>query len=99
MPLEALRDDDANGTYDRLEPGKSFVVTQSARLENTFSLSWKCFPGRSYKIQSCQDLLETSWADLPGVLITAGSADLTASCDLVIAPADTKCFFRVVLVP
>lgn len=99
IPVEALRDDDANGTYDRLEPGKSFVITQPARAGNTFALSWKCFPGRSYKIQSWSDLMGTSWADVSGVLVTAGSADLSANCELPISPTDAKRFFRVVLVP
>lgn len=99
IPLEALRDDDANGTYDRLEPGKSFVITQSAWAAGSFSISWKCFPGRSYKIQSCTDLLETSWVDVSGVLVTAGPTDLTASCELTISLTDTNRFFRVVLAP
>ncbi len=99
IPIEALRDDDANGTYDRLEPGKNFVITQSGRAGNTFSLSWNCYPGRSYRIQSCTDLLETSWIDVPEVLVTAGPTDLTSSCEFPVSPADANRFFRVVLVP
>jgi hypothetical protein len=99
IPIEALRDEDANGTYDRLESGKSFVVTQSARAGNTFSLTWKCFPGRSYKIQTSDNLLGDSWTEVPGVLVTAGATDLEANQNLLLDPLDAKRFFRVMLVP
>jgi hypothetical protein len=32
IPLEALRDEDANGIYDRLESGKRFVISSSGRV-------------------------------------------------------------------
>ncbi|MEO8615146.1 MAG: hypothetical protein ABI600_08405 [Luteolibacter sp.] len=99
MPLEALRDEDANGIYDRLEPGKGFVITQSARTAGIFTINWKCFPGRSYKIQSSANLITGSWTDVPGVLVIAGAADLNVSHDLILTPLDTKRFFRVMLVP
>jgi hypothetical protein len=99
IPLEALRDEDANGVYDRLEPGKGFVITASGRGANTFSLTWQCFPGRSYSIQTSEDLTNTSWVDVPGSTVTAGAADLTASRILNLNPAESRRFFRVMLVP
>jgi hypothetical protein len=99
MPIEALRDEDANGTYDRLESGKGFLITQSERTGNTFSMTWKCFPGRSYKIQTSDSLSNSSWTDVPGVLVTAGATDLEANQNLPLDPLETMRFFRVMLVP
>jgi hypothetical protein len=99
IPLEALRDEDANGVYDRLEPGKDFVITQSSRAGNTFSITWKCFPGRSYQIQTSDDLSSGSWSDVPEGLVAASATALSASHDVALNPADLKRFFRVMLVP
>ncbi len=99
FPLEALRDEDANGTYDRLEPGKGFVISASARSAGTFSITWNCFPGRSYRIQTSDDLSEGSWTDVPGALVSAGGGDLSLSREVPVDSADPKGFFRVMLLP
>ena len=99
IPIEALRDDDANGTFDRLESGKGFTITRSERTGNIFSLTWKCFPGRTYRIQSCVDLLESTWVDVSGGNVTAGPTDLEANHELPVDPAESRRFYRVVLGP
>lgn len=99
IPIEALRDEDANGIYDRLEPGKNFLISRSERTGNTFSLTWNCFPGRSYKIQTSDRLSNGSWTEIPGVLVTAGASDLQANQNLLLDPLEDRRFFRVMLVP
>lgn len=98
IPLEALRDEDANGTYDRLEPGIGFVVTSSGRTGDNFAISWNCFPGRSYKIQTSETLAGGSWTDVPGATFTAGSSEMSASLNIALNPAEPMRFFRVVLI-
>lgn len=99
IPLEALRDEDANGVFDRLEPNHGFVLTQSGRTGDQFNLTWNCFPGRSYKIQSSDTLAGGSWTDVPGATVTAGATDLSASIGVPINPADPRRFYRVFLIP
>lgn len=99
IPIEALRDEDANGTYDLLEPGKGFVVTSSGRVGNQFSITWKCFPGKTYRIQSSQTLAADSWSDVPGSTFTAGATEMSKSLGITLDPADSSRFFRVVLLP
>lgn len=99
IPLEALRDEDANGIYDLLEPGKGFRVTHSARVNDTFSLTWKCFPGRSYRIQTTDNPVTTPWTEVPESTVTAGAADLTLTLELPIDPNAPRRFFRVMLIP
>ena len=99
IPVEALRDEDANGAYDRLEPGKGFVVTAAGRAGNQFNLSWNCFPGRAYRVETSDTLAAGSWQTVPGSLFTAGASQLSASTSIDLEPADLKRFFRIVLVP
>jgi hypothetical protein len=97
IPVEALRDEDANGIYDRLEPGKGFSITGSASNGDVFSLTWSCFPGRSYRIQTCVNLSDNSWQEIPEI-ITAGAFDLTMSADVELDADEPTRFFRVMLV-
>lgn len=98
IPLEALRDEDANGIFDRLETGRGFVITKASRAGNSLSLTWNCFPGRSYRIQSGMEL-GTDCTDIPGAPITAGPADLTATVALAVDPREPRRFYRIALVP
>ncbi len=98
IPLEALRDEDANGTYDRLETGGSFVITSHQRNENTFSLTWNAFPGRSYTVQGSTSMIPNSWQNLKTV--TASGTQLSCSATVPINPTEEPIkFFRVLLVP
>ncbi|MDP3851299.1 MAG: carbohydrate-binding protein [Luteolibacter sp.] len=98
MPLEALRDEDANGIHDRLETGGGFVITSHQRNENTFFLAWNAFPGRSYIVQGSTTMAPASWQNLETV--TASDIALSCSATLPINPMEEPVkFFRVVLVP
>ena len=99
IPLESLRDEDANGVFDRLESGDGFAITEAVRLGNQFSITWKCFPGRVYQIQTSSNLLTASWVDVPAAQVTAGPADLEATYQVTLDPSETARFFRVVLNP
>jgi hypothetical protein len=99
IPIEALRDEDANGAYDRLEPGKGFVITGHAKTGNGFSIAWNCFPGKSYHIESSENLTAASWATVPGSSTTAGPSQMSATLDIELEPTEFKRFFRVALEP
>jgi hypothetical protein len=97
IPLEALRDEDANGIYDRLETGSGFVITSFQRDETTFSLTWNAFPGRSYQVQGSPTMAPGSWQNL--ATVPAGPADLSCSANIPINPQqDPVLFFRIRLV-
>lgn len=99
IPLEALRDEDADGTYDILEPNRGFAISQSGRSGNSFSLTWTSFPGRSYKVQTSTTLASGSWTDVAGSTTVGTANALTSSHVVTLDPADTQRFFRVMLVP
>ena len=97
IPLEALRDEDANGTFDRLEPNRDFVVTGFAETVDGLRLSWNCFPGRSYQVQSSTSLSEEDWSDVMDSPVTAGASDLSMNATLQRSGATR--FYRVRLLP
>jgi chitodextrinase len=98
IPLEALRDEDADGTYDRLESGSGFVITSHQQNVNSFSLAWNAFPGRTYIVQGSATMAPGSWLNLDTV--TAGGSQLSCSSTVPINPAaEPVKFFRVSLVP
>ncbi|MCP5534109.1 MAG: hypothetical protein H7A48_13140 [Akkermansiaceae bacterium] len=97
IPLEALRDEDANGIFDRVEPGVGFVIRAFEKGSGDFTITWNSFPGRSYKLQSSASLTEESWGDVEGGESTAGPSELEMS-RTVSSSADSM-FFRVVLLP
>ncbi len=99
IPLEALRDEDADGTYDILEPNRGFAISQSGRSGNSFSLTWTSFPGRSYKVQTSTTLASGSWTDVVGSTTVGTANALTSSHVVTLDPADTQRFFRVMLMP
>ncbi|MFM7179869.1 MAG: hypothetical protein ACKO2G_00095 [Verrucomicrobiales bacterium] len=99
IPLEVLRDEDANGIYDRLEPGVGFVVTEFNRVANSLNLDWAAFPGRTYRVEASTTLLANSWQTVPGSQVTAGPTETSLGISLEIPPGDLRRFFRVALDP
>jgi hypothetical protein len=73
----AIKDENADGKYDWLDPALDFVITQITRTTGTTRVTWKSVPGKTYQAESC-DRLGASWQPL-NAPITAGSIDLTLS--------------------
>ncbi|NNM30665.1 MAG: hypothetical protein HKO57_14180, partial [Akkermansiaceae bacterium] len=93
IPLEALRDEDASGVFDRLEAHMLFEITSVSRdAAGTVTIGWNCFPGRRYAIECSGDL--AGWTTVAGSEVTAGPGDLTTSTTLSGQSATAK-FFRV----
>ena len=94
LPIAAIQDENADGTYDRLDPALGFVVTQVARSMEISTISWASVPGRTYQAESC-DQLGGTWTPL-NPPITAGTGQLTLSTsDSTALPSR---FYRVQLV-
>jgi hypothetical protein len=99
IPLEALRDEDANGSYDRLEAGKGFVITELSMADDMISIRWNCYPGRAYRVDSSTDLQSGSWIAVPGSEVVAGADQLLLEADLPISVTDGAKFFRIAMLP
>ncbi|MGB6221560.1 hypothetical protein [Haloferula sp.] len=97
MPLEVLRDEDANGLFDRLEPGKGFVITDLRREVDSLKLTWQAFPGRSYQVETLGEI-GGEWIGIPGLEIVAGEADGVLETLVPGGFEEARGFYRVKLV-
>ncbi len=79
MPLSipAIRDENADGKFDRLDPTRDFVIAQITRSDGIAAITWNSVPGKTYQIQSC-DQLGGSWGPLNNP-VTAATGEITLS--------------------
>ncbi len=98
IPLAALRDENADGVFDRIDPAMGFRITGAAHTADGVEIDWNVFPGKSYTIEASGDLSEGSWQPLHG--FQAGEMDLEAGVLIEHGehPAARR-FFRVRLEP
>jgi hypothetical protein len=96
MPLSiaALRDENADGKFDRLDPARGFVVSQITRGAGGTTVTWASVPGKTYQVEMC-DQIGGAWGSL-GNPITAGPGEIFRS--LPDATAVPTRFYRVRLV-
>ncbi len=97
IPLEVLRDEDANGVFDRLEPRRGFVVTRVERSGDALWLEWQTFPGRTYRIEGGGLDGNGEWTTVDGSERTAGETELLMGHSIDIS-GGTHGAFRVRLV-
>jgi hypothetical protein len=104
IPIDAIRDEDANGVFDRLDPHMDFKVTALKRITPSLhSIHWNCFPGKTYKIQTSTtpnggwDFVKSpdTGTDLTR---TTFPDEIQTSVSMTLEPADSTRFFRVVLI-
>jgi hypothetical protein len=79
MPLSiaAIRDENADGKFDRLDPARDFVIAQITKSDGGVMITWNSVPGKTYQVESC-DQIGGSWVPL-GDQLTAGSSEFTLS--------------------
>ncbi len=96
IPLEALRDDNANGTYDRLDPASGFKITSITRNDaDEVTLRWQSFPAATYHIET-SETLTGGWTKVANSETTAGPTDLTTTKTLTTQATDNQ-FYRIAL--
>jgi hypothetical protein len=98
IPTVALQDQNADGTFDRVDPLLGFVLQGLTVTSSNALLSWNAMPGRSYQVMSAMSPGE-GWTDIPGSLTNAGPLQLNLSFDEPFTPSPTQRFYRVKLLP
>ena len=76
IPLIALKDHNADGIFDRLDPACDFALTGATLSSNSLAVSWSSMPGRAYRL-NYRASLTNPWAVLPNSAITAGAFQTT----------------------
>ncbi len=91
VPVAAIRDENSDGRFDRLDPALAFRASLAPQSGGSgFLVSWPAVPGRSYQIRY-RNALSDSWQNLPGGLVMAPSgADVLSHLD---AAAATQRFY------
>ncbi len=92
--VSALRDENAAGKYDRLDPSLDFVITQITRANGIGTLTWASVPGKTYQMENC-DQLDGTWTALNGSITAHPGETLLSTGDPSGAPMR---FYRVRLV-
>src|SRR6185503_1439895 len=75
IPTIALRDHNADGKFDRLDPALDFTFRGSQQTSQRYILEWSTMPGRAYQLISAATL-DGVWSNIAGSLTTAGPLQL-----------------------
>ncbi|MCX6895493.1 MAG: carbohydrate-binding protein, partial [Verrucomicrobia bacterium] len=97
IPLAALRDHNGDGIFDRLQPSADFVVQNTSRSNNTFTLNCAAFPGRAYQLSYRDNFASGAWLDLPGASNVCGA--LQTEVTFTALATNGQRFYRVRLLP
>ena len=81
---------------DPADAGSAFRIMSLSRNANSVTITWASVNGKSYKIQSSENLSEGSWQDVADSQITADSASSTQT--VTNNSSTTRKFYRVALV-
>lgn len=77
LSVAAIHDENANGIYDRLDPADGFLITDISRASGVTTIRWAAVPGRTYQVESC-DQLGDPWSPL-GAPVVAAPGQLSLS--------------------
>lgn len=96
ISIPALLDNDGDGTYDRLDPQRDFLIQNVQPAGGGgFTVTWAAVPGKTYQVMYC-DTLGAGWQNL-GAPMPASAGQLTLS--YTDNTAGSQRFFKVMLVP
>jgi hypothetical protein len=80
LPIVSIKDENADGKYDRLDPAIDFVVAQIVKnADGSTTITWNSVPGKSYQLEYC-DSLGGAWNSV-GNQLTAAVGQLTLSAN------------------
>lgn len=86
LPIVAIKDENSDGKYDRLDPAMDFVVTRIVRGPGGgTTIMWNSVPGKNYQLEFC-DSLGATWNEL-GNQVTATPGQVTLSVNDSANPA------------
>lgn len=98
IPVAALRDHDADGLFDRLDPLRDFRLLGLHATAGDLTLTWAVMPGRTYQLEVAT-ALGSGWSNLPDTLTTAGPLQLELGYPRPISPDAPAQFYRLKRLP
>ncbi len=98
IPAIALRDNNADGKFDRLDPALDFTFQKLQRNASGYDITWAAMPGHAYQLLSA-DVLGAAWVTMPTTLNTAGPAQIFLTYTDAPPATVTQRYYKVKLVP
>lgn len=77
LAVAAIRDENADGKFDRLDPALDFVISQLSLANGVRTIGWNSVPGKTYQLEYV-DQLGGQWLSF-GTTKVAGPGELTLS--------------------
>jgi len=98
IPTDALRDHNADGTFDRVDPQLDFVLQNPLLMGSSVVLSWAAMPGRSYRVITAESPVGP-WTDIVASHTNAGPLQLDVSYGDAFNLGTNQKYYRVKLLP
>ena len=98
LPVAALRDSWANGTFDLCDPARGFKFMSAAAPASGAALTWATMPGRAYQVQFVNQL-GGAWSNLTGGSNFAAPPQVLLGFTDAPPAGITQRFYRVKLLP
>jgi hypothetical protein len=79
VPVSSIRDSNADGVLDNLDPNIGFVVQNAQPTGGSgMTITWVAVPGKSYQVMY-SDSFPAAWTNLANALVTAGGGQTSLS--------------------
>jgi len=98
IPTIALRDQNGDGKFDRLDPAMDFKILSTRATNNGVVLTWASFPGRAYQSESVGEV-GGAWSNASGGALTAGVLQAEMQAATSVNTNTPRTFWRVRLLP
>jgi hypothetical protein len=85
IPTAALRDHNADGLFDRLDPALEFRIESFTVSGGTNRLRWAAMPGRAYQVESAPTPAG-AWGNEPGGQTNAGPLQMELAIEPPVRP-------------
>jgi hypothetical protein len=86
LAVAAIKDENADGKFDRLDPALDFLISQLTLANGVRTIGWNSVPGRTYQLEY-RDQLSGPW-------LSFGTTKLAAPGELLLSDQDSSSVTR-----
>jgi hypothetical protein len=98
IPTIALRDNNADGKFDRLDPNLDFTLQTIQQVPSGFALNWSAMPGHAYQVWAAS-FLNGTWSNLSGASVTSGPLQLSLIYTDALTVTASQRLYKIKLLP
>jgi hypothetical protein len=98
VPVATITDSAGNGSFDYLDPLRSFAIRAVQTTGSGFVVTWPSVPGKAYQLLYC-DALSDAWSSNGIPVFIGGSGQSSMTFTDATAVATTRRFYKVRALP